>query len=263
MGFLGLIYRIASTAGMPFYRKYLESVVREGPVPKHVALILDGNRRFAMKKGLSWIDGYRIGADKTEEILNWLLEIGVEHVTLYAFSTENFRRPREQVDAIFKVLEEKMIELRNKITKLEEEGVHFRIVGKKELLPENLRKLGEELEELTRGFGNKSLNLAIAYGGRAEIVDCVKKIAREVKEGELDPEEIDEEVIRRHLYAPDLPDPDLIIRTSGEERLSNFLLWQSAYSELYFCEVYLPEIRKIDLLRAIRDYQRRKRRFGS
>lgn len=263
VGVLKLLYRLASLLGMPFYRSYLESAVREGPIPKHVAMILDGNRRFAAKRGLSWIDGYRVGAERTEEILKWLLEIGVEHVTLYAFSTENFRRPREQVEAVFRALEEKLLELRERIDFLRDKGVSFRVVGRKDLLPESLRRIASEIEELTSGFGGKTLNLALAYGGRAEIVDAVRKIARKVREGELDPDEIDDETVRMHLYAPDLPDPDLIIRTSGEERLSNFLLWQSAYSELYFCEVYLPEMRKIDLLRAIRDYQRRKRRFGS
>ncbi len=263
MGVLKLIYRLASFLGMPFYRGYLESAVREGPIPRHVALILDGNRRFAAKKGLSWVDGYRMGAKRTEDLLKWLLDVGVEHVTLYAFSTENFRRPREQVEAVFKVLEEKLLELKGRIEFLRENGVSFRVVGRKDLLPESVRRVASEMEELTSGFGSKTLNLALAYGGRAEIVDAIKKIARKVREYELDPDEIDDETVRMHLYAPDLPDPDLIIRTSGEERLSNFLLWQSAYSELYFCEVYLPEMRKIDLLRAIRDYQRRKRRFGS
>jgi len=263
VGLLSMIYRLSSLLGMPIYRSYLESVVREGPIPRHVALILDGNRRFALKRGMSWVDGYRAGAAKTEELLRWLLELGVEHVTLYTFSTENFNRPKEQVEAVFKVLEEKMRELREKLDFLRENGVSFRVIGRRELLPESLREILEELEALTSGFGRKTLNLALAYGGRAEIVDAVREIARKVRDGSLEPEEVDDEVIRRHLYAPDLPDPDLIIRTSGEERLSNFLLWQSAYSELYFCEVYLPEMRKIDLLRALRDYQRRKRRFGS
>ncbi|MDK2373139.1 MAG: polyprenyl diphosphate synthase [Candidatus Korarchaeota archaeon] len=247
---------------MPLYKRYLESKVREGEIPKHVALILDGNRRFAQKLGLDYLNAYRMGASRTEELLDWLLELGVDHVTLYAFSTENFSRPKEQVEAVFKVIEEKLRDLMERKEELRRNGVRFRIVGKRELLPNRIRELAEELETMTNDFGSKTLNLAVAYGGRAEIVDAVRKIAREVAEGKLGPEEIDENVIRSHLYAPDLPDPDLIIRTSGEERLSNFLLWQSAYSELYFCEVYLPELRKIDILRAIRDYQRRKRRFG-
>jgi len=262
LGLLDLLYRLASLLEMPLYQRYLESKVKGGEIPKHVALILDGNRRFAQKLGLDYLNAYRIGATRTEELLDWLLELGVDHVTLYAFSTENFSRPRDQVEAIFKVIEEKLKELVEKRDKLRRNGVRFRVVGKRELLPGRIRKLAEELEAMTEGYGSKTLNLAIAYGGRTEIVDAVREIAREVAEGKLKPDEIDEDVIRSHLYAPDLPDPDLIIRTSGEERLSNFLLWQSAYSELYFCEVYLPELRKIDILRAIRDFQRRKRRFG-
>lgn len=259
---MDLLYRIASKLEMPLYQRYLESKVREEEIPRHVALILDGNRRFARKQGLDYMDSYMLGADKTEELINWLSDLGVEHVTLYAFSTENFSRPKEQVEVVFKVIEEKLKDLRENIEKLNRKGVRFRVVGKRELLPREIRELAEELEELTKDFGTKTMNLAIAYGGRMEILDAVREIAKEVREGKLDPDEIDEEVMRTHLYAPDLPDPDLIIRTSGEERLSNFLLWQSAYSELYFCEVYLPELRKVDVLRAIRDYQRRKRRFG-
>ncbi len=263
MGLLDVVYRIASKVEMPIYRRYLESKVRKGEIPNHVALILDGNRRFAKKLGLSWIEAYRMGANITEKLLDWLLNLGVKHVTLYAFSTENFSRPKEQVDAIFQVIEEKLTEMFEKIDKLRRDGVSIRVLGRRELLPENIRKLAKELEKRTSEFGPKTLNIAIAYGGRTEIVDAVRKIAMKVARGELNPESISEETIRANLYAPDVPDPDLIIRTSGEERLSNFLLWQSAYSELYFCEVYLPELRKIDILRAIRDYQRRKRRFGS
>ncbi len=263
MGLLDIVYKVASRIEMPIYRKYLESKVRKGEIPKHIALILDGNRRFAKKLGLSWIEAYRMGANITERLLEWLLDLGAEHVTLYAFSTENFSRPRDQVDIIFQVIGEKLIEMLEKINKLKRGGVSIRVLGRRELLPEGIKELSEELERKTSKFGPKTLNIAIAYGGRTEIVDAVRKIAMKVARGELNPENISGETIRANLYAPDVPDPDLIIRTSGEERLSNFLLWQSAYSELYFCEVYLPELRKIDILRAIRDYQRRKRRFGS
>ncbi len=263
MGLLDIVYKIASKVEMPVYRRYLESKVKRGEVPKHVALILDGNRRFAKKLGLSFLEAYRMGADITEKLLYWLLDLGVEHVTLYAFSTENFSRPKEQVDAIFQVIEEKLREMLGKMSTLKRDGVSIRVMGRRELLPEGIRELANELERRTHNFGSKTLNIAIAYGGRTEIVDAVRKIAMKVARGELNPEDISEDTIRANLYAPDVPDPDLIIRTSGEERLSNFLLWQSAYSELYFCEVYLPELRKIDILRAIRDYQRRKRRFGS
>ncbi len=259
---LDLLYKILSKIQMPVYTKYLEGSVKKGKMPRHIGIILDGNRRFARKMGLNYYDGYRLGAKKVEEILNWLDDLGIEHITLYVFSTENFDRPKEQIEAIMSVIEEQLRSLLNDLDRLRRSGIRFRAIGRLEMLPERVRKLIRELEEKTRDFGGRTLNIAVAYGGRREIVDSVRKIAEKVLRGELRPEEIDEEVIREHLYAPDLPDPDLIIRTSGEERLSNFLLWQSAYSELYFCEAYLPEFRKVDLLRAIRNYQRRERRYG-
>ncbi|MCD6243818.1 MAG: di-trans,poly-cis-decaprenylcistransferase [Candidatus Korarchaeota archaeon] len=262
MGLLDILYKLASKIQMPLYQRYLETKVRGGEIPEHIAIILDGNRRFAKKIGIGWAEAYKLGADRVEEVLNWLAELGVKHVTLYAFSTENFSRPKEQVEAVFNVIERKFMELLERVNELEKNSIRFRVIGRKELIPQRILELASKLEEATKNYGPKTINVALAYGGRSEIVDSVRKIAEKVAKGEIKPDEIDEEVIRSHLYAPDLPDPDLIIRTSGEERLSNFLLWQSAYSELYFCEAYLPEFRKIDLLRAIRDYQRRKRRFG-
>ncbi len=247
---------------MPVYTRYLENSVKKGKMPRHIGIILDGNRRFAKKMGLDYYRSYRLGAKKVEEVLGWLDDLGIEHVTLYVFSTENFDRPKDQVEAIMKVLEEQLENLLNDLDRLRRSGIRFRAIGRLEMLPNSIRRLISELEDRTKEFGERTLNIAVAYGGRREIVDSVRKIAEKVLKGELRPEEIDEKVIREHLYAPDLPDPDLIIRTSGEERLSNFLLWQSAYSELYFCEAYLPEFRKVDLLRAIRNYQRRERRYG-
>ncbi len=259
---LDFLYRVISKIQMPIYSRYLERTVKKGPMPRHIAIILDGNRRFARRLGISFYDSYRLGAKKVEEVLNWLDELGVEHITLYVFSTENFNRPKEQVDAIMKVLENQLRKLIENPNRLKRSGIRFRAIGRVDMLPERIRDLIRELELQTSNFGERTLNIAVAYGGRKEIVDSVRRIAEKVKRGEIKPEDIDEEVIREHLYAPDLPDPDLIIRTSGEERLSNFLLWQSAYSELYFCEAYLPEFRKVDLLRAIRNYQRRERRYG-
>ncbi len=258
-----LLYRAANIIEIPFYRRYLRSKVFSDELPSHVGIILDGNRRFARKHGLGWKDSYRLGARKVEEILDWLDDLGVRHVTLYAFSTENFSRPDDQVKAIFEVIDEELDRMFERLDRFKRSGVRFRALGRLDLLPFSIKDKIRRLEEATKDFGNKSVNLAIAYGGRTEIVDAVRKIAEKVRDGKLSSDEIDEKVIRDHLYAPDLPDPDLIIRTSGEERLSNFLLWESAYSELYFCEAYLPEFREIDLLRAIRDYQRRQRRMGS
>ncbi len=257
-----LIYKIASSIQIPVYQRYLERTVRKGPIPKHVAIILNGNRRFAMRKNLSIEEGYALGADKVKQILDWCDELGIQHVTLYSFSTENFNRPREQVEAILGVIKDKLEEVLSNLDELRGKKTRVRIIGRLNLLPAEIRRLAMKVQEKTSDFGSKTIILAIAYGGRAEILDAVKKIAEEVKEGKLSPDEIDEDTFRSYLYLKDIPDPDLIIRTSGEERISNFLLWHIAYSELYFCEAYLPEFRKIDFLRAIRDYQRRSRRFG-
>ncbi|MCX8204932.1 MAG: polyprenyl diphosphate synthase [Candidatus Nezhaarchaeota archaeon] len=245
------------------YEQWLLHQVRRRPVPQHIAVILDGNRRWAREKLLDpWV-GHYYGAKKAEELLRWCLELGVKTLTLYAFSTENFKRPREEVEAIFKILEEELLKLVDD-PRIHEYEVRVKLLGRKELLPEKLRGLFEEAERKTEQFSERFLNIAVAYGGRAEIVDAVKRIAEGVERGEIDPGEIDEGLIERYLYTAHLPNPypDLIIRTSGEERLSGFLLWQSAYSELCFLDVYWPEFRRIDLLRAIRVYQSRQRRFG-
>ncbi len=258
-----LLYGIASSIQIPIYQRYLERTVRKGPIPKHVAIILDGNRRFARMKNLPIEKGYVLGANKVRQILDWCEELGIQHITLYSFSTENFRRPKDQVQIILNVIKSQLEEALSSLDEFKRRGVRVRIIGRLELLPEDLRKLAKDLEHKTANFGQKTINLAIAYGGRMEILDAVRRIAEKVKEGKMKPEDIDEEAFRSHLYLKDLPDPDLIIRTSGEERISNFLLWHIAYSELYFCEAYLPAFRKIDFLRAIRDYQRRSRRFGA
>ncbi|MEM1585985.1 MAG: polyprenyl diphosphate synthase [Candidatus Bathyarchaeia archaeon] len=245
------------------YEKWLWNQVKNRSMPEHVAIILDGNRRWATRSGLEpWV-GHYYGAKKIEEVLRWCLDLGVKSITLYAFSTENFQRPSEEVERLMSLFREKLKELlvNEEIRKYK---VRIKIIGRTYLLPPDLQEIIYKIEEETKNFDERYLNLAIAYGGRAEIIDAVKKIAQRVAEGELRPEEIDEKVFEQHLYTSFLPkqDPDLIIRTSGEERLSGFLLYQSAYSELCFLEVYWPEFRRIDLLRAIRTYQRRIRRFG-
>ena len=245
------------------YEHWLEAQVKNGPMPEHVGVILDGNRRWARMYGLApWL-GHRAGARKVEQLLKWCLELGIRTVTLYAFSTENFRRRPEEVAALMELFERKFGELKESDV-VHKYKVRVKAIGRLELLPPHLRALIREVEEATKHYNGHYLNIAIAYGGRAEIVDAVRRIAEDVKAGRLDPADIDEELFERYLYTSHLPkpDPDLIIRTSGEERLSGFLLWQSAYSELCFIDVYWPEFRRIDLLRAIRTYQRRQRRFG-
>jgi len=249
----GLIYKI--------YEKKLSSEIKNQPIPKHIGIILDGNRRASAKLGLDYEDGYKLGAQKLEEVLGWCWELGVKIVTCWVFSTENFSRPQDQVSTIMELATMYLQKLRvdKRIIK---NKVQVKILGRLNLLPEEVQKEIEETESITKDFTNYRLNVCMAYGGRAEIVDALKQILNKANNGLINLDEVDEKLISNHLYTDGVPDPDLIIRTSGEERLSGFLLWQSAYSEYYFVDVHWPLFRKIDLWRAIRTYQRRQRRFG-
>ncbi len=246
------------------YEKWLTNQVKDKPMPEHIAIILDGNRRWAQNHSMNPAEGHFYGADKTENVLKWCLDLGVKTITLYAFSTENFKRPPEEVEEIMSLFNEKL----QKILKdddIHKHQVRVKAIGRLNLLPGTLQELVKKVEEATEEYNDRFLNIAMAYGGRAEIVDAAKEIAQKIINGTMSPNEIDEETFEKHLYTAHLPkqDPDLIIRTSGEERLSGFLLYQSAYSELCFLDVFWPEFRRIDLLRAIRTYQKRKRRFGT
>ncbi len=245
------------------YEKWLWFQVKEGKKPEHVAIILDGNRRWASNKAMiSWV-GHRHGANKVDELMDWCIDLNVKFITLYAFSTENFHRPPQEVEEIMKLIEEKLLSiLRNE--RIHENKVRVKAIGRIDLLPTSIQEVIQRVEESTKMYSDRFLNVALAYGGRAEIVDATKKIAEEVKNGELETEDINETIFENYLYTAHMPkqDADLIIRTSGEERLSGFLSWQSAYSELCFVDVNWPDFRHIDLLRAVRTYQRRKRRFG-
>ena len=245
------------------YEKWLRHQIKNGKKPEHIAIILDGNRRWASRFSLNPWAGHDYGAKKTEDLLEWCLDLGVKSVTLYAFSTENFRRSPREVDEIMRIVEEKLGALL-KDERIHKNKVRVKVIGRPDLLPESLQEIIRRVEDATKDYDEHFLNLALAYGGRAEIVDAARKIAEKVRSGLLDADEIDEKLFEEHLYTAHMPqqDPDLIIRTSGEERLSGFLLWQSAYSELCFLDVYWPAFRRIDLLRAIRTYQMRKRRFG-
>ena len=256
-GFLSLlgIYKL--------YEKWLLFQLGKGTRPEHVAIILDGNRRWATHKALiPWI-GHRHGADKIDDLMDWCLELDVKIITLYAFSTENFNRPQKEVEAIMKLIEEKLSSILEN-ERIHENRIRVKAIGRIDLLPSSTQELVQQVEETTNMYDERFLNIALAYGGRAEIVDATKKIAKKVKKGELKPSQITEKLFEKYLYTAhmDRQDADLIIRTSGEERLSGFLSWQSAYSELCFVDVNWPDFRKIDLLRAVRTYQRRKRRFG-
>ncbi len=247
------------------YERWLYNQIRNGPLPRHVAIIPDGNRRWARKLGLDVREGHIHGYERIREVIQWLFELGIRVITVYAMSYENclYRSPEER-ENLFKLALRGFKELieSDLIYKYK---VHVKVIGKLELVPREVREYAEKLESVTAEFNDRFLNIALCYGGRQELVEAIRAVARDVARGILSPEEIDEYTVSKYLstsHLCELSEPDLVIRTSGEMRISNFLLWQIAYSELYFCDVLWPELRKIDLLRAIRSYQRRERRFG-
>lgn len=245
------------------YERRLKGEIEKGQIPQHIGIILDGNRRWALNHGVPFEIGHEKGADRAEELLDWCHELGVKSITLYVLSTENLSRDPNEVRNLLDLLERRLEKLLND-ERIYKYRVRVKAIGKLELLNESIRKLFADIEERTSRFNDHYLNVAVAYGGRAEITDMVRAIAKEVKIGLISPEEITQDTIERKLYTSHLPnpEPDLIIRTSGEERISGFMLWQSAYSELVFMDVFWPDFRKIDLMRAIRTYQKRSRRFG-
>lgn len=241
------------------YEKKLLRTVSTKELPRHIAIIMDGNRRFAKKRGLMELMGHEFGSKKAEEVLEWCWELGIKMLTLYAFSTENFSRSEIEKKNIFQIFERELKRLLND-KKTFERKVRIKIVGRRELLPNEIQKLIEEVEKATEKHDKCYLNVAVAYGGRQELIDATKKILERVKKGELMPEKIDENVVNESLYNSHelYSKVDIVIRSGGEQRLSNFLPWQTANSVAYFCDVYWPEFRKIDLLRAIREWQRRR-----
>ncbi|RLG81077.1 MAG: di-trans,poly-cis-decaprenylcistransferase [Thermoprotei archaeon] len=244
------------------YEKWLWLQIKRGPFPQHIAIIPDGNRRWAKRIGAEPTVGHLYGYEKFKEVLNWIWEIGIPYVTIYAMSSENcvYRSKRER-ENLFNLVRKGLNELLN-VGDIHEKKVRVKVFGNLSLVPEDIVVLARKIEEATREYRNHQLNIALCYGGRQEIVDAVKKVVMDILSGKIKLEHINEDLFSKYLYTDDCPDPDLIIRTSGEERISNFLLWQSAYSELYFCEAFWPEFRKIDFWRAIRSYQLRERRFG-
>lgn len=246
------------------YERILWNQIKSGVTPEHIGVVLDGNRRWASKHSVPPWNAHQFGADKVEDLLKWCLDINVKTITIYAFSTENFSRPQNEVEKIMVILNDKLKSILSD-KQIHENEVHIRAIGRINLLLGSTQKLIKDAEEITKNYSEHYLNVALAYGGRAEIIDATKKIAQRVMEGILNIDDIDEDVMEKHLYTSHLPnsEPDLIIRTSGEERLSGFLLWQSAYSELFFMDVYWPDFRRIDLWRAIRTYQQRERRYGT
>ena len=228
-------------------------------VPTHVAVIMDGNGRWAQRRGLPRIKGHEKGAESVRAVLRGCRKAGVGYLTLYAFSAENWARPRPEIEALMGLL---VRFLRNEEHVLHEHRVRLRVTGRVRELPAAVVRELERVIEATRGYGDGQLILALNYGGRTEIADAARRIAERVRAGELSPQEIDEAVVAGHLYLPDVPDPDLLIRTSGEMRVSNFLLWQISYAELYVTDVLWPDFGEADLREALRVYAGRQRRFG-
>jgi len=228
-------------------------------IPRHIAIIMDGNGRWARQRGLPRVFGHKVGVESVREIVRVCAELGVEYLTLYTFSRENWRRPSREVKTLMAMLRHL---LQREVEELNRRNVSIRAIGRlHELPPEVQERLRWAMETTKHNTGLK-LYLALSYGARAEIWDAALRLVRAVQEGRVDPREMSEEDFRRFLYDPELPDPDLLIRTSGELRVSNFLLWQIAYTEIYVTPTYWPDFRRRELLKAIEEYNRRERRFG-
>jgi tritrans,polycis-undecaprenyl-diphosphate synthase [geranylgeranyl-diphosphate specific] len=245
------------------YEKRLIKDIRQFPFPQHIGIILDGNRRWSKIKDLDKVMGHQMGADIAEDLLNWIYDLGIKITTVYVLSNENLGRDKIEIENIYTLLENKLSSLYND-QRIHKKQIRIKSIGDFDILPRRLQEILFKLEDTTKSYNNMYLNIAIAYGGQKELIEAIKKIATSVKDNELEINDIDEKVIEANLYTAHLPqaEPDLILRTSGEKRLSGFLLWQSAYSELIFVDIFWPEFRKIDLMRAIRTYQNRSRRYG-
>ena len=244
------------------YEWYITRGLKPEKMPKHVAIIMDGNRRYSKLQGnMDVVKGHEIGVDTLEKVLDWSIELGIEIITVYAFSTENFNRPEHEVEGLMKLFVKNFKRLVDH-EKIHRNEVKVKVVGRTGLIPESVREAIQEAEDATAHYNKRLFNIAIGYDGRLEIIDSFKKIIEQVQAGEITIDDVDEDLVSANLYTEGLADPNLIIRASGEERLSGFLLWQSSYSELYFCETLWPELRKVDFIRAIRSYQERERRFG-
>ncbi len=233
----------------------------ERKIPNHVGVILDGNRRFARKNYLDHLSGHNFGAKKLERFLKWCWQLDIKIVTVWGFSTENFNRAEDEVNHLMKLFLKYLKKLQTE-PMIKKYKIKVKIIGQLQRLSQEHNEEIKKLENLTKDNNRCQLNIALCYGGRAEIVDAVKNIARKIENKELRIDDIDEKLLSNNLYTKGIPDPDLILRTSGEERLSGFMLWQGSYAELYFTDVFWPALRKIDFWRAIRTYQDRQRRFG-
>ena len=228
-------------------------------MPKHLAIIMDGNGRWAESKGKNRIHGHSHGVRAVQEVVEEAVQLNIEYLTLYAFSTENWRRPQEEIGVLMKLL---VNTLRSEFEKLLENRIKLNVIGNINQLPEIVRNELEYVMDQTQNNTEMTLTLALSYSGREELANVFKQLAYKVKDNIISPEKIDQSIINEHLYTQNLPDVDLLIRTSGEKRISNFLLWQIAYAELYFTDVYWPDFSEQDFTKAIVEYQNRERRFG-
>ncbi len=236
-----------------------KALLEKGKLPKHVAIIMDGNGRWALERGLSRTEGHKQGIESVRDIVKASSQIGVKFLTLYAFSIENWKRPATEVGILMRLLESY---LRSEIEELDENDVRLKAVGKLSALPKRVQKSLFNAIERTKNNEGLTLTLALSYGGRWDIVRAAQMIALDARRGKVSPEDITDELFSEYLSTRDLPDPDLLIRTSGEVRLSNFLLWEAAYSEIYIAEKYWPDFRREDFYQAIENYLNRERRFG-
>jgi len=242
-----------------FFFKKSENKIPDLKIPEHVAIVMDGNARWAKSKNLPLQVGHKIGSENVRKIAESCIELGVKNLTIYAFSSENWDRPASEVEYLMKLLEDYL----DKETKpLMEKDIKIVVSGNLARVSSNLKASIARIEEITKNNKALTLNVAFSYGSRQEIIDAVKKISLAVVEGKISVEMIDEKLFVENLYQPEIPDPSLLIRTAGDLRLSNFLLWQVAYTELYFTEVFWPDFNKNHLLQAIQEFNKRERRYG-
>jgi undecaprenyl diphosphate synthase len=243
----------------PEDKKIQEQLKHRGPVPIHIAIIMDGNGRWAKERGLHRVAGHRQGVNSVRDIVEACGQLGVKYLTLYAFSTENWKRPKEEVSTLMRLL---LKALRDETDRLHRNNVRLTCIGEIETLPREVQNELFDAMEKTRNNTGLTLNLALSYSGRWDLASAMRRIAEEVRDNRLDLETITEQTVSKYLATSEMPDPDLLIRTSGEYRISNFLLWQLAYSEFYISERYWPQFRRRDLYEAIQNFQGRERRFG-
>lgn len=240
-------------------KNLLDQFPREGNIPRHIAIIMDGNGRWAKKRGLPRAAGHKTGVSSVKEIVESCARLGVEYLTLYTFSTENWKRPKDEVSTLMRLM---VKSLQTETDALHSNNIKLNTIGDKNQLPDIVRKELEDAVEKTKNNSKMTLNLALSYSGRWELIEAFKHISKQCIEGDISPEDINEELISGHLTTAGMPDPDLVIRSGGEYRISNFLLWQIAYSEIYVSDVLWPEFRTPQLLDAISNFQKRERRFG-